>query len=63
MEQEKKNYYKGYKGPFIKHLHRCGLNGICGTSERCWKETKENFSKKSNHNTRFKQRFLKKLVT
>ena len=58
---KKKIYYKDYKGPFIKHLHKCELNGICGTNERCWKETKENFLKKSNHNTRFKQKIFKEV--
>ena len=32
----------------MKHLHKCGLNGICDANERCWKETKENFLKKSD---------------
>ena len=57
----KKKYYKGYKGPFMKHLHRCGINGIGGVNRRCWKETKEKFLKKSNHNTRLKQKIFKEV--
>ena len=57
----KKNYYKAYKRPFMKYFHRCGMNGICGTNERCWKETKENFLKKSNHSTRLKQKIFKEV--
>ena len=45
----------------MKHLHKCGLNGICGANERCWKETKEKFLKKSNHNTRLKQKIFKEV--
>ena len=59
MEQEKKNY-SDYKGPFARHLDKCGLN-ICGTNERSWKKTKEKFLKKWNHNTRSKKKVLKEV--
>ena len=45
----------------MKYFHRCGMNGICGTNERCWKETKENFLKKSNYSTRLKQKIFKEV--
>ena len=58
---KKKIYYSAYEGPFARHLDKCGLNNICGTNERCWKETKEKFLKKSNHNTRSKNKVLKEV--